>query len=176
MTKRQKVNNQEAKPKKKLTPPRSELCGAVLAVRLRVTIVKSTKYKLKAIIHVTDSTIVQAQIQKESHGFNTFVGPRIGEVQTKSDPEEWYWCESGDNPADMTTRVTLPSELGPESTWQKGPEYFKRPFELWPLRKDAPDVKDLPDRKSVVMTMDSRVCPVLLFRSQTLVSMTDFCE
>ena len=44
-------------PKKKLTTPRLELCGTVLAVRLRKTILESMSYTFRAIIHVTDSTI-----------------------------------------------------------------------------------------------------------------------
>ena len=30
------------------------------------------------------------EIQKESHRFNTFVGNRVTEIQSKTEPIEWY--------------------------------------------------------------------------------------
>ena len=60
-------------PRKQLTMPRLELCGAVLSSRLRNTIEKHCDWKFSSIIHITDSAIVRAQIQKESYGFGTFV-------------------------------------------------------------------------------------------------------
>ncbi|XP_047497830.1 uncharacterized protein LOC125044912 [Penaeus chinensis] len=40
-------------------------------------------------MHITDSAIVRAQIQKESYGFGTFVATRVAEVQSKSNLNEW---------------------------------------------------------------------------------------
>ena len=54
-------------PIRQISIPRLELCAAVLAGRLRVTIEKEMRYKFSKIIHITDSEIVRAQIQKESH-------------------------------------------------------------------------------------------------------------
>ena len=67
-------------PKRKLTVPRLELCGAVIACRLRNTIMKETNFSFDKVFHLVDSSIVRAQIQKESYGFATFVALRIGEI------------------------------------------------------------------------------------------------
>lgn len=61
-----------------------ELCGAVLACRLRQCIEKESRYQFKAVIHIVDAMIVRSQIQKESHGFRTIVASRIAEIQDKT--------------------------------------------------------------------------------------------
>ncbi|KAK3737988.1 hypothetical protein QZH41_001003 [Actinostola sp. cb2023] len=37
--------------------------------------------------------IVQAMVQKESYGFNTFAGTRVGEIQEGTDRNDWYWVQ-----------------------------------------------------------------------------------
>ncbi|XP_068203689.1 uncharacterized protein [Palaemon carinicauda] len=114
-------------PTKKLTIPRLELCGAVLSCRLRDIIVKQSDWKFKSIVHIVDSSIVRAQ--KESYGFNTFVANRVAEIQSRTDPTEWWWVNSKNNPADFTTRPCPPNALHENSMWQKGPAFMSRPFD-----------------------------------------------
>lgn len=130
-------------PMRQISIPRLELCAAVLASRLRVTIEKEMRYQFSRIIHITDSEIVRAQIQKESHRFNTFVGNRVAEVQSKTEPIEWYWVSSKENNANLTTRECSPLELGIESVWQKGPDFLYQDFSEWPVKQNT--VSDLPD-------------------------------
>ena len=62
-----------------------ELCDAILSVRLRETVVQElTDLEFTIVTHIVDSEIVHAMIHKESYGFNTFAGNRVGEVQRKS--------------------------------------------------------------------------------------------
>ena len=77
-------------PRKKLTIPQLELCGAVIGARLRKTIVESVNFSFDRIFHLVDSSIVRAQIQKDSYGFATFVATRIGEIQSLTEPSEWW--------------------------------------------------------------------------------------
>ena len=97
-------------PKKQISIPRLEMCGAVLGARLRRWIEKEVDYKFSKIIHLIDSEIVRVQIQKESYGFQTFVATRIGEIQEKTEPSEW-WRILDVNPADLTTRPLSPNNL-----------------------------------------------------------------
>ena len=55
---------------------------------MRETVVKEMGYNFESIIHIVDSAIVRAQIQKESFGFDTFTAAKIAEIQSKTDPGE----------------------------------------------------------------------------------------
>lgn len=76
-------------PVRQLSVPRLELCGAVMAARLREIIIKESSWEFESIYHIVDSSTVRSQIQKESHGFNTFVAVCIAEIQAKTYPREW---------------------------------------------------------------------------------------
>ena len=91
-------------PLKKTTVVRLELSAAQLAKRLRVTVEESFKIDFDCVIHIIDSRIVKGMISKESYGFKTFAATRIGEIQTATIPEEWYWIESKLNIADIISR------------------------------------------------------------------------
>ena len=144
-------------PRRTISIPKIELCGAVIGVRLRQTIVEELDLEFSCVMHITDSQIVRCQIQKESHGFKTFTANRIAEVQTKSDPNEWWWVASKDNPADLTTRSTLPEEIGEDSIWQNGPDYLKWDVDQWPISQSCYD-DELPDRVGVILATDVQKC------------------
>ena len=70
-------------PTRQLTISRLKLCGAVLSARLREKIVNCLRFSFEKIIHLVDSAIVRAQIQKESNGFGTFLANRVA-VKTQN--------------------------------------------------------------------------------------------
>ena len=59
-------------------------------------------------------------IKKESYGFNSFAGLRVGEIQQKTDRNSWNHVPSKENIADILTKGAPPNTLGPSSTWQAG--------------------------------------------------------
>ncbi|XP_066951850.1 uncharacterized protein [Macrobrachium rosenbergii] len=131
-------------PTQQLTIPRLELCGAVLACRLRTVIEKEIDVELESVIHIIDSSIVRAQICNKSSSFNIFVATRVAEIQTKSKSVEWFWTSSGNNPADLTTRPTHPMLLDSDSSWQNGPPFMCFPVSEWPISQsndlELPDI------------------------------------
>ena len=64
---------------------RIHLCGAVLSKRL--------KELLERCLHIVDSQIVHAMVQKESYGYNKFAATVIGEIQSGTNPEDWCWVQ-----------------------------------------------------------------------------------
>ena len=138
-------------PVKQLSIPRLELCGALIAARLRETIMKEFKWEFESVYHIVDSSIVRSQIQKESHGFNTFVAVRIAEIQVKTDPSEWWWVDTVQNVADLTSKPCHPEKIGKDSAWQNGPNFLTLPISEWPVRQICED--KLTDRIGVTMTV-----------------------
>ena len=88
---------------------------------------------------------------------------KIAEIQNKSEPSEWWWIATGENPADMVTRPTRPSLLGPDSVWQRGPKFLSKPVEEWPISQALQvQEEELPDRIRVhIMTVENQTTPAL---------------
>ena len=98
-------------------------------------------------------------IQKESYGFNTFAGVRIGEIQDLTEKSDWYWIEGSLNIADIITRGCSPSVLGDGSEWQTGPGFLRDPEGDWPLKQSFTE-QELPE--TVVMaTQATTSCPMI---------------
>ena len=99
---------------------------------------------------MTDSEIVKAMINKKSYGFNMFAADRIGEIQQKTTPSEWFWVKGVLNIADWITRGKSPMELDRDSLWQKEPDFLALPEEDWPVTSQT-DVVDLPGRAKTII-------------------------
>ena len=116
-------------PVKRISIVRLELNGALMSKRLAEFTEKETRYNFQEKYYIVDSKIVRSMIQKESYRFNTFVGVRIGEIQESTKSNQCLWTKSKNNKADWITRGRHPVDLGHESKWQNGPDFFKVPVE-----------------------------------------------
>ena len=106
------------------------------------------KLQFEKVVHVVDSEIVKAMINRESYGFNTFAANRIGGIQTATAKSEWMWFPGKPhiNFAELATRGTDPAEL--ESTlWQCGPEFVRLPESSWPTKSQVCNNLSLPEMK-----------------------------
>ena len=121
-------------PLKKLTIPRLELQGAVLASRLGKTILKESRLKFEKSVFFLDSKIVLAWICSETRRFKPFVSVRVGEIQDNSDPAQWRHVPGEQNVADDVSRgIPVESLAG---RWQYGPDFLHLPESEWP--QDSP--------------------------------------
>ena len=139
-------------PMKRITIPRLELNAALMGARMKEFVVREMNTTLERTHLIVDSEIVRAMIQKESYGFNTFAGVRIGEIQALTDKTNWYWIESSLNVADIISRGAHPEDLDVASWWQTGPKFLKDDEENWPV-KQSYSGSDLPDQ--VVMAFQT---------------------
>ena len=71
---------------------RIELCGAVLNKRLKELLERESRYRFTTCLHIVDSQIVHAMVQKESYGYK-FAATGIGEIQSGTNPEDWCWVQ-----------------------------------------------------------------------------------
>ena len=100
-------------PLKRMTVVRSELCGGILAKRLKVFIQEEMRLEFDEEYFIVDLQIIRAMIQKDSYGFNTFAAVRIGKIQEKTNPKDWV--ESKNNISDWLTRGKTPKDLCEDS-------------------------------------------------------------
>ena len=112
---------------------RNELSAATMAARLKQWIIQESEFKFKKHYHFLDSKIVHAMVRKSSYGFNTFAGLRIGEIQTKTNVEDWLHIPSGENIADCLTKGLSPNKLVSGSAWQCGPSWLSKSETEWPV-------------------------------------------
>ena len=119
----------------KITTPRSELVGAQLQTRLSTWLTDELNITLGKIYHLVDASIILGMIKNISLKFDTFTPPRVTEVQSNTEIENWFWIETYDNPADLGTRGKCSiDDLGPQTMWRNGPTWLSQPVDTWPLR------------------------------------------
>ena len=117
-------------PLKRLTIPRLELQGAVLASRLCKTIVDESRFQFEKIILFLDSKIVLALIRSEARRFKPFVSVRVGEIKTNTDPSQWKHIPGEMNVADDVSRGIPVRNL--VDRWQHGPRFLRLTENKWP--------------------------------------------
>ena len=79
-------------PMKKMSIVRLELNAGLMAKRLHEFIMSESRFDFERSYFIIDSEIVRCMIQKESYGFNTFVGLRIGEERSNAVKHPWFIC------------------------------------------------------------------------------------
>ncbi|XP_064648538.1 uncharacterized protein LOC135500816 [Lineus longissimus] len=119
-------------PLKRVTLPRLELLGALLAARLLNFVAKALKLDLQKTVYYcwSDSTIVLAWIRTNASKFKAFVGNRVSEIQELTDPSHWSHVESADNPADLVSRGLLAKDLITSKLWLEGPSWLSKDLVL----------------------------------------------
>ena len=137
-------------PLKKITIVRLELNGALLSARLREFITKQCNLEFRRTYLLVDSEIVRAMIQKDSYGYHTFASVRVGEIQEKTNKDEWFWIEGAINIADIISRGVAAKDLVGE--WQKGPAFLAEPEEDWPVYQSCSE-QELPEQKVLSATL-----------------------
>ncbi|XP_060745195.1 uncharacterized protein LOC132858752 [Tachysurus vachellii] len=134
-------------PQPELTIPRLELCAAVLAVNMMETITAEIAVKFDEITFFTDSRVVLGYIYNEKRRFHVYVSNRVQRIRNSSNPEQWKYVSSEQNPADVATRPIAPTKLQ-ETIWFSGPPFLHHP-KAETLPKESFALVD-PDRDSEV--------------------------
>ncbi|XP_049330100.1 uncharacterized protein LOC111189521 [Astyanax mexicanus] len=119
-------------PKRQLSMPRLELCAALTGAQLSALIHRELTLNITKTFLWSDSTTVLSWLKSESCRFKVFVGTRVSEIQELTQPHEWRYVNSANNPADDITRGKSLADLGPQSRWIKGPSFLHEPPEKWP--------------------------------------------
>ena len=112
-------------PLKRLTLPRLELLGCLMAARLVQFVLRALRLpQITPYVCWTDSMIALGWIRGSPQRWKQFVANRVTEIQDLTSVECWSHCRSGDNPADLLTRGVLAETLLTSSLWFRGPDWL----------------------------------------------------
>ena len=103
-----------------LTIPKLGLQAAVLATRLKVSVLEQLKFKVNKTYFWTDSQITLKYIKNGSKKSPIFVMNRLYEIRANSDTTEWNYVPGKLKPADHCTRCTPFSQLMSQTSWTDG--------------------------------------------------------
>ena len=115
-------------PLKTETIPRLELLGNLLLSRL-ITAVKNALNKCVKFDQVylwTDSKVTLAWIKSPTKEYKTFVENRLKEIRKNTDMNNWFYCPTSENPADLMTRMKSTKQLIQNQLWWEGPTFLKQ--------------------------------------------------
>ena len=120
-------------PLKPVTIPRLELTAALLSVRISASLREELEYDQITEVFYTDSQVVLGYIKNDARRFHVFVANRVQQIRDNSNPDQWKYIETKENPADESSRGLSPQDLI-DSRWLNGP-----PF-LW--QRELPNSND----------------------------------
>ena len=149
VTSRLIASKSKVAPLTPMTIPRLELMGAIVGLRLTQSISRVLEVPIKAATFYSDSTDVLWWIRGRGRDFWPFVANRIGEIQINTDPAQWQHVPTEQNPADLCSRGSSPSELAESPLWWNGPEWLNKERSEWPKMELADRPKTMPEMKAV---------------------------
>lgn len=117
---------------KTVSIPRLGLTAAVLASRVDSMLKAELKINLEKTVFWTDSTTVLKYVNNEGRRFHAFVANRISIIREISEPSQWRYVSTKDNPADDASKETRTSDFLKNSRWLRGPEFLWEDEEDWP--------------------------------------------
>ena len=150
-------------PQKVVTIPRLELTAATLSVKMSLFLKEELGLKINREYFWTDSRVVLGYINNDARRFHVFVANRVQLIREATEPDQWFYVKSEDNPADHASRGLTASGIT-NSTWLQGPSFlWKRNIETnqvdTKLQLGDPEVKTVRSLRT-----QSRTFPNLLER------------
>ena len=109
---------------KTITIRQLELQAAVLASRLKTTILSELKLKVNQVFLWCDSSTVLKYIKNEKVNCGQYIMHRSNEVRNNSNPEDWRYVPSDLNVADDCSRGVKFNDLSNNHRWITGPSFL----------------------------------------------------
>ena len=116
-----------------LTVPKLELIAACLSVRLVKKVIDELTLKVDKVCYWVDAVSVLHMINNMDKRFKVFVANRLALIHDYSKINEWRYCPSSLNVADVGSRPLLPSNIERLKQWIGGPEFLCDFENNWPI-------------------------------------------
>ena len=110
-------------PLKATTVPRLELQAAVLSAKTATFLDTELDYPDITHFFWTDSKVVLGYIKNKTTRFHMYVANRVEQICQRSNPEQWHYIATSENPADHASRGLSVDELS-TSNWLRGPNFL----------------------------------------------------
>lgn len=110
-------------PTKVVTIPRLELTAAVVFSAISSMLKEELELKIDQEYFWTDSQVVLGYINNEARRFHVFVANRVQRIREATDPAQWHYIDTNQNPADHASRGLKVAELI-SSDWLTGPKFL----------------------------------------------------
>ncbi|XP_068238415.1 uncharacterized protein [Palaemon carinicauda] len=107
-----------------VTIPRLELTAATVSVKVAQHILKELEFTVGKVVYYTDSTTVLHYIHSNTKRFPVFVANRVRVIRDYSQPEQWRYVNSSDNPADVASRGISVHHFLQYDEWFHGPSFI----------------------------------------------------
>ncbi|XP_029922895.1 uncharacterized protein LOC115370126 [Myripristis murdjan] len=135
-------------PLKITSIPRLELTAAVISARMSVMLKEELQLKIEKECFWTDSQVVLAYINNEARRFHVFVANRVQLIREKTDPNNWHYVDTTQNPADFASRGLHATDI-PSAGWLSGPKFLWEPEVPQPSKPSIGLLVGDPEVKSV---------------------------
>ena len=117
-------------PLRVVTIPRLELQAAIVSVKVSKFLRQELEYKEISEYFWTDSRVVLGYIGNDAKRFHVYVANRVQKIRDATEPQQWHYVSSENNPADHASRGIDAKGLL-SSNWFNGPSF------LW--ERELPD-------------------------------------
>ena len=115
-------------PLKRVTLPRLELMGSLMAARLLIFVRQALRLPESTTLRCwTDSMVALGWIRGDSQRWKQFVSNRVSEIQRLTCPSTWSFTPGEENPADLVTRGVSAGRLMDSQLWLNGREWLSSP-------------------------------------------------
>lgn len=132
-------------PLKHMTIPRLELTAATMAARMDKTLRSELQLQFQESVFWSDSVTVLKYIRNRTSRFRTFVANRVDTILKISEPHQWRYINTSQNPADCASRGLDAGKFIQSHTWLQGPDFLTKPMENWPENLDHPGYLTMED-------------------------------
>ena len=107
--------------------------AAILGLWLTESVSRVYSGALSQAVFWSDNMNVLWWIRGRSRIFKPFVANQAGKIQSLTNPKQWHFVPTNENPADFTTRGMRVSDLAKKKKWWSGPDFFQKEELDWPV-------------------------------------------